>query len=192
MPISNPLRFPPAPDDFTSRLPQASAGADPGMVVQPYIDLGYGLHNTPLGNLNQSPGQVVGGYLPASFQGAPNYQQQQQNALSAAPAAGSMFDRSQQNAAGLLVPGNINIHQRPVVRNADGTVSTVRSMTFTTPDGRAVLVPSVIAGRGIVSPQEAYKYYQQTGQHLGVFDTPENADAYAQMLHEQQASEYQR
>jgi hypothetical protein len=96
------------------------------------------------------------------------------------------------NAPGLISPGNINIHQRPVVQNADGSVSTVRSMTFTTPDGKAVLVPSVIAGRGIVSPQEAYKYYQQTGQHLGVFDTPEAADAYAQALHEQQATEYAR
>jgi hypothetical protein len=65
-------------------------------------------------------------------------------------------------------------------------------MTFTTPDGKAVLVPSVIAGRGVVSPQEAYRYYQQTGQHLGVFDTPEAADAYAQALHEQQATEYTR
>ncbi len=130
---------------------------------------------------------------PLLFQDAlANYQRQQLNPLSAAPSAGSVFDRSQQNADGLLVPGNINIHQRPVVRNADGTVSTVRSMTFTTPDGRAVLVPSVIAGRGIVSPQEAYRYYQQTGQHLGIFDTPDAADAYAQMLHEQQASEYQR
>jgi hypothetical protein len=94
------------------------------------------------------------------------------------------------NAPGLIAPGNINIHQRPVVRNADGSVSTVRSMTFTDENGNAVLVPSVIAGRGIVSPREAYKHYQQTGQHLGIFDTPEAADAYAQSLHEQQANEY--
>jgi hypothetical protein len=120
------------------------------------------------------------------------YQQGQLNALAPPPLAGSMFDRAQQNAPGLVAPGNINIHQRPVVQNADGSVSTVRSMTFTSPDGKAVLVPSVIAGRGIVSPQEAYRYYQQTGQHLGVFDTPENADAYAQALHEQQAMEYAR
>ena len=53
-----------------------------------------------------------------------------------------------------------------------------------------MVVPSVIAGRGIVGPQEAYKYYQQTGQHLGRFSTQEAADAYAQALHEQQATEY--
>jgi hypothetical protein len=113
-----------------------------------------------------------------------------QGLLNIPPAAGSMFDRSSQNAEGLMVPGNINTHRRPVVRNADGSISTVRSMTFTNPDGSAVLVPSVIEGRGIVSPQEAFKYYQQTGQHLGIFDTPDNADAYAKSLHEQQAQEY--
>jgi hypothetical protein len=104
--------------------------------------------------------------------------------------AGSLFDRAPLNAPGLVAPGNINIHQRPVVRNADGSISTVRSMTFTDENGNAVLVPSVIEGRGIVSPQETFRHYKQTGQHLGIFDTPDNADAYAQSLHEQQAREY--
>ena len=114
-----------------------------------------------------------------------------QGLLNIPPApAGSMFDNASQNAIGLVAPGNINIHQRPVVHNADGSISTVRSMTFTDENGNAVLVPSVIEGRGIVSPQEAFRHYKQTGQHLGIFDTPDNADAYAQSLHEQQAREY--
>jgi len=119
------------------------------------------------------------------------YQSQQLNAL--APGyAGSMFDRAQQIAPGLIAPGNINIHQRPVVHNADGSISTVRSMTFTDDDGSTVVVPSVIAGRGVVSPKEAFQYYKQTGQHLGRFDNQDAADAYAQALHEQQATEYTR
>jgi hypothetical protein len=119
------------------------------------------------------------------------YQQGQLNAL-APQYAGSMFDRAQQNAPGLIDPGNINIHQRPVVHNADGSISTVRSMTFTDEDGSTVVVPSVIAGRGIVAPDEAFKYYKQTGQHLGRFNSSEAADAYARALHEQQATEYVR
>ena len=114
------------------------------------------------------------------------------NALSVgAYQAGSMFDpRSSGNAAGLLVPGNINIHQRPTVQNANGSISTVRSMTFTDDDGRAVLIPTVIAGRGVVPVSEAIKHYYNTGQHLGIFATPDHADAYAQALHEAQAMEY--
>ena len=129
---------------------------------------------------------------PLLFQDAlERYRQQQMNPLLQSTAtAGSMFDRAPQTAEGLLVPGNINLHQRPVVRNRDGSISTVRSMTFTDDDGRAILIPTAIPGRGIVSPDEAIKLYYQTGQHLGHFDTPENADAYAQALHEQQAGEY--
>jgi len=119
------------------------------------------------------------------------YQSQQLNTL-APNYAGSMFDRASQTAPGLIAPGNINIHQRPVVQNADGSISTVRSMTFTDDDGSTVVVPSVIAGRGVVGPAEAFKYYKQTGQHLGRFTNQEAADAYAQALHEQQATEYAR
>jgi hypothetical protein len=105
--------------------------------------------------------------------------------------SGSLFDTSSsQNAPGLITPGNINIHRRPVVHNADGSISTVRSASFEDDDGRNVLIPTVIEGRGVVPVDQAIKYYQQTGQHLGVFDTQENADAYAQSLHEQQAGEY--
>lgn len=104
--------------------------------------------------------------------------------------AGSMFDRKGEKAGGLIAPGNINIHRRPVVHNDDGSISTVRSMTFTDDKGRAVLVPTVIEGRGIVPPEQAIDYYRQTGQHLGIFADTDAADAYAQRLHEQQAEEY--
>lgn len=115
----------------------------------------------------------------------------QQQARGGGLLSASLFEQGQ-TAPGLLSPGNINLHRRPVVQNANGSVSTVRSMTFTDDDGRAVLIPSVIEGRGIVPFDQAVKHYYDTGQHLGIFDTPENADAYAQALHEAQASEYVR
>jgi hypothetical protein len=106
--------------------------------------------------------------------------------------AGSMFDVGQPtNAQGLIEPGNINIHRRPVVHNADGSISTVRSASFEDENGHNVLIPTVIPGRGVVPMDQAIKYYQQTGEHLGKFDTVDNADTYAQALHEQQAGEYQ-
>ena len=103
--------------------------------------------------------------------------------------SGSLFQQGD-TAQGLVMPGNINIHRRPTVRNRDGSISTVRSMSFEDDDGRNVLIPTVIEGRGVVPADQAIQYYKQTGQHLGMFDTPENADAYAQSLHEQQAGEY--
>jgi hypothetical protein len=104
--------------------------------------------------------------------------------------AGSLFDQGTEKAQGLIEPGNINIHQRPQVKNADGSVSTVRSASFEDENGHNVLIPTVIEGRGIVPMDQAIQYYQQTGQHLGKFDTVDNADRYAQALHENQADEY--
>ena len=91
-------------------------------------------------------------------------------------------------APGLLVPGNIDIHNREKIP-VDGGYATVRSMNFTDSGGRNVLVPTAADGR-IMTPDEAIDYYEKTGQHLGMFDTPENASRYGEDLHEQQADEY--
>jgi hypothetical protein len=91
---------------------------------------------------------------------------------------------------GQLVPGNIDLHSRPVSKNPDGSFSTVNSMSFSTDQGET-LVPGVARdGSGIISPEAAIEQYRRTGEHLGIFRTPEDADAYAQRLHEDQAREY--
>lgn len=104
--------------------------------------------------------------------------------------SGSLFDARYGLAEGLLAPGNINLSRRPRVRNADGSTSTIRSMSFEDDNGHNVLIPTVIEGRGIVPAEEAIKHYYQTGEHLGVFDSPKSADAYAESLHKQQAKQY--
>jgi hypothetical protein len=68
-PLNSPL-LPPMVGDFTSRLQTmrpAVDNADPRMVVKPYADPGYAMPNPNLGNLNQAPGQEVGGTLPANL-----------------------------------------------------------------------------------------------------------------------------
>lgn len=91
--------------------------------------------------------------------------------------------------AGLVEAGNIDLEKRPVVKNADGSISTVRSTSFNI-DGTEVLIPTVSPDGKILSNEDALRLYKETGQHLGKFDTPEDATAYAESLHEAQASFY--
>jgi hypothetical protein len=99
---------------------------------------------------------------------------------------------------GLIEAGNLDISNRPVVQNDDGTHSSEYSTSFADDQGHEVLVPTIVNGKFLTpdgkKPEEgsrqekemfqrAWKHYQETGEHLGIFDNPEDADAYAQRLH---------
>ena len=93
------------------------------------------------------------------------------------------------SAPGMTTPGNIDLSARPRVRNADGSISTVRSMSANLGNGE-VLMPTVSDDGRIMSDDEAVDQYRRTGRQLGTFDTPENANAYAENLHNDQAQQY--
>lgn len=87
--------------------------------------------------------------------------------------------------SGLREAGNIDLGSRPRVKNADGSVSTIRSISVNI-DGEEVLIPTISDDGKVLSEEQAIAQYNKTGKHLGKFDTPENATLFAERLSESQ------
>jgi hypothetical protein len=121
------------------------------------------------------------------------------------PLAGKSID-------GLMQKGNIDVNHRPQVKNDDGSSSTIFSVTVPIgKDGHSVswddkskiagyaLVPSIANGKFLTpngkKPDEndkkasgaledkATDYYDDTRQHLGIFKTAAQAEAYTDKSH---------
>ena len=90
----------------------------------------------------------------------------------------------------MVVPGNIDLDNRQVVVNPDGSVSTELSFSVEI-DGLEVLLPTVVDGK-IVSEDEAIDHFLASGEHLGMFNSPEDAEVYACWLHMRQEERYGR
>lgn len=97
--------------------------------------------------------------------------------------------RLMQSSQGMIEPGNIDLSKRPIVRNADGSISTVRSIGVNI-DNKEYLLPTVSDDGRIMGDDEAIDTFRRAGKHLGVFKSPEASDAYAQTLHQQQDAMY--
>jgi hypothetical protein len=106
-----------------------------------------------------------------------------------ASAPGNVISFMAGQPQGLVRPGNIDLAKRPIVKNPDGSISTVRSMGVNV-DGMEVLIPTVSDDGRIMTNDEAIQAYLRTGRHLGMFASPEHATAYAKLLHQQQEQMY--
>ncbi|WP_300573613.1 hypothetical protein [Phenylobacterium sp.] len=80
-----------------------------------------------------------------------------------------------------LVPGNIDLAARPRVKNPDGSISTISSMSFGGENGE-VLIPTIADDGRRLSEAEAIEQYRRTGRHLGIFENPDGATAFAKTL----------
>lgn len=97
-----------------------------------------------------------------------------------------MFNKKGLGQYGL---GNIDLYARPQVKNPDGSISTVRSMSFN--DGlKEVVIPTVSDDGRILTEKQAIDNYYKTGKYLGKFDTVDEATKYAEQLHNEQDRYY--
>lgn len=90
---------------------------------------------------------------------------------------------------GMIKPGNIDIYNRPLVKNPKGGISTVYSMGVNL-DGKEYLIPRVTDEGKILNEDEAVKHFKKTGKHFGIFESPEASTQHAKYLHNQQKSFY--
>lgn len=88
--------------------------------------------------------------------------------------------------AGLKVPGNLDIFNRPIVDNLDGTKSTIRSISVEFEHLGEVLIPTISRTGQMLTDLQAIQEFERTGEHLGIFETVDAANAYADALHRQQ------
>jgi hypothetical protein len=90
---------------------------------------------------------------------------------------------------GMFEPPNIDLAARPVVHLPDGSIATVDSASNRF-GRREVLFPTVSPEGRMLTVPEGSDLYRRSGQHLGIFDNPADADRYAEALHEAQARFY--
>lgn len=98
-----------------------------------------------------------------------------------------------QQFPGRTFGGNIDLNARTVFHGAPRDepgkdFRTENSMSIGTDIGE-VLIPKVVGGRQL-TPDQAIDYFNRTGQHLGIFASPDAADQYAEMLHQRQERKY--
>ena len=97
--------------------------------------------------------------------------------------------------------GNIDLHNRPIYENEDGTISTVDSVTYevhyedSPENSKYVLLPSIVRdengkAKRLTTDDEIFAHYEETGEYLGEFDSLEEANAYATKLHTAQSYYY--
>lgn len=93
--------------------------------------------------------------------------------------------------------GNIDLYNRPIYHNEDGSISTVESITIEE-NGQYILLPTVAyddkGNAKKLTDKQAVDRYHKTGEMLGAFTSEAAAEQYAEQLHLAQefryASEY--
>lgn len=79
--------------------------------------------------------------------------------------------------------GNIDLTQRPIRMNDDGSASTVRSASINE-NGKEVLIPTIGQNGEDLNMDQAVELYRRTGQNLGRYNSVGEANQAAQNIHD--------
>jgi len=81
-----------------------------------------------------------------------------------------------------ITPATMDATKQPMVKNPDGSRSTVSTMGFDI-DGKYINLPTITPDGKRLTPAEAVAEYRKTGRHLGIYNNRAEGDAAAQALH---------
>ena len=101
------------------------------------------------------------------------------------------YDFNRNDPTGRYGKGTIDLNNRIVMHNADGSISSERSFSFEDEDtGKEILIPLIVNGK-VLTEDEAIDHYYETvrrgkPEYLGIFNNWKDADEYATMLHNRQ------
>lgn len=82
---------------------------------------------------------------------------------------------------GMIERGNIDVYDRPVRQNPDGSISTLQSFSVGF-DGRHYLLPMIGEQGEQLDYNSAIDLFRRTGRHLGAFDNPDAASDYGRRI----------
>ena len=98
------------------------------------------------------------------------------------------YNFNRHDPVGQYGKGTIDMNNRIVVNNPDGSISTDLSFSFYDEDtGKEILIPRIVNGK-VLTEQQAIDHYYETArenrpEYFGMFDDWKDADEYATMLH---------
>lgn len=98
------------------------------------------------------------------------------------------YDFASNDPVGQYGKGTIDMNDRAVLTNDDGSISTEKSFSFYDDEtGKEVLIPLIVNGKELTEQQAIDHYYDTVRagkpEYLGMFDDWHDADEYAVMLH---------
>jgi len=148
------------------------------------------------GTERPKPKRTVEAEITSEPQTAPKQAASKRAPVAGIPQQKDWDDYGPKAAPGLVERGNIKLTGRPIIVNDDGSHSSEYSMSFEE-NGKEVLIPTIANGKFFTPDgkfpktdteekemnRRAIEYYHKTGEHMGKFDTPAHADAYAEAVH---------